>query len=227
MCYHVSVNRHLKQLELEMKRHLVPEQRELYQPYYHVSGFAKPFVPVISNADTSVLQMYRWGLIPFWVKDEAAFRANTLNAKSETLFESGSYKNSWRNRCLVTVSAFFEPHLNKAAGRKENHIVKRKDDRIITLGAIWSKWNGLPTFSIITTAASPLMAEVHNEKMRMPLVLDGDRAGAWLLPDITKDEMQELMTTPDVDHLLESYRVMDGVTNARIDSNVPEVLERI
>lgn len=225
MCYHVSINRERAQLELEARRIIVPEQRELFRPYYHVSGFLKPFLPVISNDEPRVLQMYRWGLIPFWVKDEATFRANTLNAKAETIFEAGSYKNCWTNRCLVTVNAFFEPHLNKEAGRKENYIIKRKDDSLITLGAIWSKWKSLPTFSIITTEASPLMATVHNEKLRMPLILNGDAAEAWLLPDISKDEMANLMKTPDVDNELDAYRVMDGVTNSRLDTNVREVLE--
>ena len=37
--------------------------------------------------------MYQWGLIPHWVKsseDATKFRANTLKAKSETVF----FKNS-------------------------------------------------------------------------------------------------------------------------------------
>jgi putative SOS response-associated peptidase YedK len=73
--------------------------------------------------------------------------------------------------------------------------------------------------------ASPLMAEIHSEKKRMPLILEGDKAEAWVLPDLTKPEMTDLMQTYDKDENLIAYRVLDGVTNSRLNTNVPEVIE--
>lgn len=41
--------------------------------------------------------------------------------------------------------------------------------------------------------ANPLLAEIHNEKKRMPLILEVNNAEAWILPDLTKPEMTDLM----------------------------------
>jgi|GEM_PF-2078933 len=64
------------------------------------------------------------------------------------------------------------------------------------------------TFSIITVKASPKRAEIHHEKERMPLILTGDAAAAWVLPDLTQEEMKDLMKTNLDEHALESYRVL-------------------
>ena len=57
----------------------------------------------------------------------------------------------------------------------------------------------------------------------MPLILEGDKAEAWVLPDLTKPEMTDLMKTYEEN--LITYRVLDGVTNSRLNTNVPEVIE--
>src|SRR5690606_2869106 len=49
-----------------------------------------------------------------------------------------------------------------------------------------------PTFSIITTPANPLLAEIHNVKKRMPLVIPVDKQDAWLFAS-GKEEIQQLM----------------------------------
>lgn len=59
----------------------------------------------------------------------------------------------------------------------------------------------------------------------MPLILEGNTAEAWLLPDLTKPEMTDLMKPYPHDENLIAYRVLDGVTNSRIDTNAPEVIE--
>ncbi len=61
----------------------------------------------------------------------------------------------------------------------------------------------------------------------MPLVLDGDAAEAWLIQDLSREEMTDLMVPYPHDEKLESYRVMDGVTNTRVDTNVEEVLRPV
>jgi putative SOS response-associated peptidase YedK len=93
------------------------------------------------------------------------------------------------------------------------------------LGGIYNEWNGMKTFSIVTTDASPLMAEVHNDGKRQPLVLKGNAALAWLVPDLTQDEMKSLMVYQYPDEELETYRVIDGIYNAKQDTNVPEAIK--
>jgi putative SOS response-associated peptidase YedK len=164
-------------------------------------------------------------LIPGWVKDEKDFKANTLNATCEDLFEKPSYRSYWKNRCLIAVSGFFEPHHVDGQKNSQTYYVCPKHGELLTLGGIFSVWKNMPTFSIITVPASPLLEEVHNEKKRMPLILDGEHAEAWLLPDLTKDEMTDLMVSFPEDSKLDAFRVMNQVLNTRVDTNIPEVTQ--
>ena len=93
------------------------------------------------------------------------------------------------------------------------------------LGAIYSPWKVTNTVSIITTDASPLMAKVHNDGERQPLILEGDAATAWLIPDLTQDEMKDLMVFQYPDEQLTTYRTVDAIYNAKKDTNVPAAIK--
>ncbi|MDR9375326.1 MAG: SOS response-associated peptidase family protein, partial [Schleiferiaceae bacterium] len=59
-------------------------------PYYHVSGFAHPSLPVVRSLETPQVELMQWGLIPPWVKTREQGENiwnKTLNARGETLFE--------------------------------------------------------------------------------------------------------------------------------------------
>ncbi|MDN3670461.1 SOS response-associated peptidase [Echinicola jeungdonensis] len=225
MCYHVSQHKGLETIRDKFKKPVT--DLELFEKGYHLNGFAKPYMPVISTDNKEEIGMYRWKLIPHWVKKEADWKANTLNAKGEELFEKNTYKAYWKNRCLVICTGFFEPHHIKGQKQAQSYFIKPREGDFLTLGGIFSWWDNIPTFSIITVAASPLLEEIHNQQKRMPLILDGDEAEAWLLSDLKKEEMSGLMAPYAHDERLEGYRVMDGVTNPRVNTNVEEVLKPV
>ncbi len=224
MCYHVSSSLGSDKLKSILNKKVVLNA-ENYIPGHHFHGFSKPYLPVVSTLEPNALDFFRWMLIPGWVKDEKDFKANTLNATSEDLFEKPSYRSYWKNRCLIAVSGFFEPH--QVAGQKssQTYYVRPRQGEVFTLGGIFSVWRDMRTFSIITVPASPLLEEVHNEKKRMPLILEGESAEAWLLPDLTQDEMTDLMVPFSDDSKLDAFRVMDQMFNIRVDSNIPEVIK--
>ncbi|HLU88966.1 MAG TPA: SOS response-associated peptidase [Cyclobacteriaceae bacterium] len=223
MCYYTSQHKEIK--EIKAAFNLPVKNEALFEQAYQLNGFAKPYLPVISTGDSKAIDMYRWGLVPFWVKDESTFKANTLNARSEELFDKPSYRNSWDKRCLVICTGFFEPHYPEGSKKSQSFYIKPREAEFFTLGGIWSKWKDIYTFSIVMVEANPLLAEIHNDKKRMPLILEGEQAEAWLLPDLTKPEMTDLMKPYPHEEKLIAYRVLDGVTNSRIDTNVPEVIE--
>src|SRR5690606_38422013 len=99
MCYHTSQHKSIK--EIQHTFNLPVKNEELFHQAYQLNGYNKPYLPVISNGDSRAIDMYRWGLIPFWVEEESSFRANTRNAPSEELFDKPAYKHSWSKRCLV------------------------------------------------------------------------------------------------------------------------------
>lgn len=52
------------------------------------------------------LDMFRWGLIPFWAKDPAIGN-RMINARAETIDSKPAFRNAFRRRrCLVPASGF-------------------------------------------------------------------------------------------------------------------------
>ena len=76
-------------------------------------------VPVIRQKPQGrVLELLRWGLIPFFAKGEPG-KYSTINARIETVETSPSYRGPWKRgqRCLIVTRGFYEWHTNDD-GRK-------------------------------------------------------------------------------------------------------------
>lgn len=231
MCYHAS---NTKESAAELAAFFKIENSRMYasEGYatgYDIDGFTSPLMPVIipENGERS-LHMFTWGLVPHWVTPDKPYRANTLNARNDELFEKVSYRQYWENRCLVIVSGFFEPHDRKIAGKRgpasklqktESWYVRHISEPFLTFGGIYCN----KTFAVITTDTSPMMSEVHNDGKRMPLILDNDELrDRWLFEKLTKQEMAIMMDSHPDDSTLVAYRTIDGIYNNRVDTNRPE-----
>ncbi len=63
---------------------------------------------VIPNRPRRELDLFKWGLVPSWAKDERIGN-RMINARAETLAEKPSFANAFRRRrCLVPVDGFYE-----------------------------------------------------------------------------------------------------------------------
>ena len=195
MCYTVNAKTPLAELVEQVRAAQAPDD---YTPPGRVSGFAHPLLPVITEDDPKTIQLFKWGLIPVWAKeDKAAELARmTLNAREDTIFEKPSFKDSIVNhRCLLLIDGFYEwRHEGKA---KIPYYITLSDQKPFALGCIYSVWKGQPTFSIVTTAANPIMEYIHNTKERMPLMLSHQEQRRWIDPELTKAEIKELMQPLD------------------------------
>jgi putative SOS response-associated peptidase YedK len=224
MCYHVS--NELDGDEIVKEFRLPQNKLDRFKKRYDFNGFDKPYLPVISMENPKEITTYRWRLVPSWVKEEKDWKANTLNARNDEIFDKTSYRQYWQNRCLVICTGFFEPHYPTLGGKEhESWYIKPKDKKFFALGAIYSVWQGEHTFAIVTKDATPLMAKVHNDGERQPLILSGDAALSWLIPGLAQNEVESLMLFDYPDAKLETYRVVDGIYNARQDTNVPEAIK--
>jgi putative SOS response-associated peptidase YedK len=224
MCYHVS--NELGGEEIAKEFRLPSSKLDRFKSRYDFNGFDKPYLPVISMENPKELTTYRWRLVPSWVKEEKDWKANTLNARNDELFSKPSYRDSWMNRCLVICTGFFEPHYPTLGGKEhESWYIKPKNKKFFALGAIYSVWKGEHTLAIVTKDATPEMARVHNAGERQPLILSGDAALSWLIPGLTQPEMESLMLYDYPDDQLITYRTVDGIYNARQDTNVPEAIK--
>src|SRR5205809_2496225 len=62
----------------------------------------------------------------------------------------------------------------------------------------WNPWFDkdsnmtINTFAIVTTVANSLMKQIHNSKERMPTILPGNLAEAWLYKDLTDQDILDI-----------------------------------
>lgn len=131
----------------------------------------------------------------------------TLNATSEELL-SKMYKDAALNRrCLVPVHGFYEWMHVMVVGKsgkllktpeKFPYLVRMRHQDEFFLAGIWQPWFNteekmtVNTFAIVTTAANTLMKQIHNSKERMPTILPGDLAEAWLYNDLNEQEILDI-----------------------------------
>lgn len=231
MCYHYALSKQQQDL---VKAIGAMEWEMPFEPLFHVNGFEFPVMPVITLQEPGKVQAYRWGLIPHWSKsmaDAQKLRAQTLNARAETIFEKPAFRTyAQQNRCLVLASGFFE--WMDFQKQKYPHYVHLKDDGVFAFAGLYAHWTDaetgelMRTFTIITTDANPLMARIHNTKQRMPVILTQDRWQQWLQPGLDKEAILQLLQ-PCTDQILDGFPISKRITTRGLDTNVPEVTERV
>ena len=230
MCYSVSLVKDKEEIENRFNAEFLVEGE--YPPVYHTSAFDIPEHPVMTNEFPGAIQMFSWGLVPFWVKDEnmmLGMRTKTANARAETVFEKPSFRSSINHkRCMVLVDGFFE--WMDVDGMKIPHHIKRKDGEAFALGGLWATWTNtqnehiLNSFSIITTQANPLLERIHNTKKRMPLILDKEKEREWLDVALNKREISNMLVPyPHVDLLADP--VSQLISHRGSNTNIPEAIE--
>jgi len=203
-----------------------------FQRRYHVGAFENIKLPVITNKNPEEVQLFKWGLIPFWVKDEKTaneFKDRTVNARSETIFEKPAFRSSaGKKHCLVIADGFFEWRYYN--GNNYPYYIKLKDREVFSIAGLWDSWvnkdsgEEVYSYTIITTEANPLMAMIHNKKKRMPAILEKKDEKKWISETLTRDETMGLLK-PFNESKMTAYTISKMITTRDIDVNVPEVLE--
>ncbi len=229
MCYHTSLARTADYLERRFRAKF--EQRSLFEPIYHHSGFSAPLHPVIANESIQSISLYQWGLVPFWTKDESAaerIRTQTLNAKAETIHQKPSFRTSiMTKRCLVLVDGFYE--WREEGNRKYPYYITLTNNDAFTLAGIWDRWQNRrtgevkDTFSIITTRANLLLERIHNTRKRMPVILRQEDETKWLEKDLDRTAIDSLLEPYDAG-LMQAHAVSRLISTKRANTNVPEVM---
>lgn len=184
MCYRTKLNAALKDIESTFKARFI--EPEAYVPMNEINGFTFIKTPVITDKSKGEIEMFNWGLIPFWAKDDK-IRKMTLNSKIETLTEKPAYRNFVNNRCLVIANGYYEwQWLDSNGKKKKKYLITPKNQEIFAFAGIYSTWKNpqnaqlINSYSILTTDANELMSEIHNSKKRMPVMLKKEDRANWL-----------------------------------------------
>lgn len=164
---------------------------EDFQPNFNAAPTQN--LPVIRQESGKTLDLFKWGLVPFWAK-EASIGNKMINARAESVFEKPAFKQAiHKRRCLVPATGFFEWKV--VNGKKEPFYIRPgATDHLFVFAGIWEKWDrrdGQPlyTFSILTKEAEGEIASLHH---RMPVILPQEAEDDWLQTTSQK-EMQDLI----------------------------------
>jgi len=142
-----------------------------------------------------LLTRLRWGLVPFWAKD-ARIGSRLINARAETVDAKPAFRSAFKSRrCLVPANGWFE--WVRQDGGKTPRFISLAGGGVASFAAIWDSWDGpdgrIESFSIITAAAAPELAQVH---ARQPAIVEASRFEVWLDPDAPREELLEIVRQP-------------------------------
>jgi putative SOS response-associated peptidase YedK len=176
-----------------------------------------------------VIEMFRFGLVPFWAKDVASVtKYSLINARAEEILEKRSYKTAFeKRRCIVPLTGFYEWQRNEG-GAKRPFEFHSRDHSILSMAGVWEHWKSPETpqeihsFSIITTTANSLMEKIHN---RMPVILDREVEEEWLDPAQPHPEVLLKLLKPCPSERLETHEVSTLVNSPK--NNRIEILNPI
>lgn len=230
MCYHKQNRATATQLSEHYQIPTVPE----HQPVYHESGFSHGASILLTSQSQKEFTRYQWGLIPWWVKNELGatqIRTKTLNAISEEMYEKPSFRDAAKKgqRCLIPCTGFFEWRWFKGGKVKYPYFIHLADQMIFSLGGLYSEWENpntnekIGTYTVLTTAANPLLKKIHNSKERMPVIIPRQFEKDWIGQSLSQDDV--LALCQPFDHQkMEAYTVSKMITDRRVlDKNVPAV----
>lgn len=113
-----------------------------------------------------------WGYPRFQGKS-----GSIINARSETAGERPMFRRSLaERRCVIPTTGFFEWGPGEGGGKRKYRF-NRPGTRALYLAGLWNEFAGEEKCVILTTAANPSVAAVHD---RMPVILAGDEVQAWV-----------------------------------------------
>jgi len=230
MCFTVNVNLIKEELENRYGATLIDPDK--YRPSYYYHAFGLPSLPAICSSDPKSIKMLKWGLIPTWTKDadEAnIIRYKTFNARSESIDKKPSFSASFRSkRCIIPVKGFYEwQHVGK---EKIPWYIYRADNDILSLAGIYEDWvenrsgEVYSTFSIVTSEANELMAQIHNSGKRMPVILDPSVESDWVSMSVSADEALKLLipSSPDI---LKAHTIGPLINSRTADRNSADLIK--
>ena len=146
-----------------------------------------------------VIEMMRWGLVPFWGGRGGAKPPLMINARVESIETKSMFRDALeRRRCLVPADGFFE--WQKQGKHKQPMWIHPQARGRFAFAGLWAKAKTdgpapaeLHSYTIITGQPNELVRPIHD---RMPVILDRSAWAAWLDPQTSPHDARALLITP-------------------------------
>lgn len=186
-------------------------------PNYNVAP--SQMVPVVratikEEEPVRVLEVVKWGLVPFWVKDPKQMRP-FINARVETIIAKPSFKQAVsKKRCIIPADGFYE--WKKVDGKKQPMRIRLPGNELFGIAGIYDDWTApdgtvIRTCAIITVPGNEAMAGIHD---RMPAILTPEAEQLWLDTEI-RDISQLTQLLKPYENEIETYAVSTIVNSAK------------
>jgi putative SOS response-associated peptidase YedK len=235
MCYSTALRKQREKIEQRILSQIPAKFSEetTFEPYFHLNGFTHGNLQIITMDNPELIVDAEWGLIPSWsTHNPEGFRkkSNTLNARSENIFEKASFSESAENkRCLILADGFFEPHHENGQAIPYFCYQPSKEfpegDLFLFAGLYNELDDNTLTTTILTTEANPFFMQVHNKGKRMPLILDSTYFEDWLDPGTTNQYINKIIATGFTSQPFDAHPVSRDLYKKGIDTNKPYIVE--
>ena len=169
-------------------------------PAYNVAP-TEPAAVVVRDAEGRHVRTLRFGLTPPPARPSRDGHTRPppklINARAETAADKGLFRAALaKRRCVVPVDGFYEWAKVEVPGARGRTKQARRPYRFTRLDGAPLGLAGIHDdagFAILTTAANPLVATLHD---RMPVILPPDVLDAWLDPGLTSPELWSPLFAP-------------------------------
>lgn len=206
-----------------------------FEPAYNIGPGS--FSPVIASNNPDIIQLFQFGLTPFWAKKPMyLFNARAegdRNKENDPLFRGSkdiinkpAFRKPIRSqRCLVPADAFIEGTTTEKL--KKPYVVYLKNKvRPFAFAGIWDTWQDqstrteLHSFSIITTTANELLQKLPHH--RSPVILRQNDELKWLNMNTPLSHITEMLQPYNAE-FMNAYPIDPKISNPR--ANGRELIE--
>ncbi len=171
----------------------------------------KRYPVIIFEDDNYKRKLFEWCIIAEYMDTPEKVRMQRpkmANARAERIIDDK--KSFWfrihHQRCLIPVTGIYEHRGIKGWKNKVPYYVQLKGRKMFCLPGLYHYNKRIPSdpetgeirgmFSMITRAGNEVMNKIHNSgenAFRMPLFLTKDMEADWLDPNLTDDELKEIL----------------------------------
>ncbi|MDT0685587.1 SOS response-associated peptidase [Autumnicola psychrophila] len=238
MCYHTALTKRPEVIEQHLRIPFIDV--DVYEPYYYQNGFTHDYMYIIPQNESTHIYPANWGLIPKYQLNDpekfySNFKYNTLNARSEDIFKTTTYKNHIHERCLIYCDGFFEPHAHPD-GSKQAYFcyipdaTEQDGRKLFCFAGLYSSDGRMSYYTtLLTTEADAFFSEIHNEAKRMPFVLDDEYLKQWISNDLSDKDVKEIIKEGYTNDKFSAYPVTKDFYSRKksIDKNSPNILKEV
>ena len=195
MCGRFTLTTEVTELQKALDLSKIPAD---IKPRYNIAPSQQVAV-VNDSLERSVIWM-RWGLIPFWAKNEK-IGYKLINARAETISIKPAFQKAFRSRrCLILADGFFEwQQIGVNQQKSIPYYIHLKDRETFAFAGIWDEWSNpaggvVRSCSIITCEANQKLQFIH---ARMPVIFDRHVMWNWLIAHDDDELLEYLKPYPN------------------------------